>query len=66
MLRNSSELFISQCASRKFLDTLEDVITSSRTSPVVRERLLEVLAAAAYASPPGEHHTLLILFSVLA
>ncbi|KAI0920434.1 hypothetical protein AcW1_002174 [Taiwanofungus camphoratus] len=54
MLRNSSELFISQCASRKFLDTLEDVITSSRTSPVVRERLLEVLAAAAYASPPGK------------
>ncbi|GBE87135.1 hypothetical protein SCP_1003820 [Sparassis crispa] len=50
MLRNSSEIFIWQCTSRKFLDTLEDVITSSRTSPVVRERLLEVLAAAAYAS----------------
>ncbi|OBZ74920.1 TOM1-like protein 2 [Grifola frondosa] len=50
MLRNSSELFIHQCTSRKFLDTLEDVISSSRTSPVVRERLLEVLGAAAYAS----------------
>ncbi|KAH9948467.1 hypothetical protein B0H21DRAFT_733432 [Amylocystis lapponica] len=50
MLRNCSEVFIWQCASRKFLDTLEDVITSSRTSPVVRERLLEVLAAAAFAS----------------
>ncbi|KZT63220.1 hypothetical protein DAEQUDRAFT_734075 [Daedalea quercina L-15889] len=53
MLRNSSPMITHQCASRKFLDTLEDVITSSRTSPVVRERLLEVLAAAAYASSPG-------------
>jgi hypothetical protein len=34
------------------LDTLEDVLTSQRTQalPVVHERLLGVLAAAAYAS----------------
>lgn len=50
MLRNSNELFVHQCTSRKFLDILEDVLTSTRTSPVVRERLLDVLAAAAYAS----------------
>jgi len=50
MLRNSSELFVHQCAKGKFLDTLEDVLASHRTSPVVRERLLDVLAAAAYAS----------------
>ena len=50
MLRNSSEIFISQSTSRKFLDTIEDLLSSSRTSPVVRERLLEVVAAAAYAS----------------
>jgi hypothetical protein len=50
MLRNSSELFVHQCAKNKFLDTLDDVLTSQRTSPVVRERLLDVLAAAAYAS----------------
>jgi hypothetical protein len=50
MLRNSSELFVNQCMKSKFVDTLEDVITSQRTSPVVRERLLDVLAAAAYAS----------------
>ncbi|KAJ7239958.1 hypothetical protein B0H12DRAFT_72370 [Mycena haematopus] len=50
MLRNSSETFISQSTSRKFLDTLEDLLTSSRTSPVVRERVMDVLAAAAYAS----------------
>ncbi|KZP04036.1 hypothetical protein FIBSPDRAFT_768027, partial [Athelia psychrophila] len=50
MLRNSSEIFMQQMVSRKFLDTLEDVLTSSRTSPVVRERLMDVLAAVAYAS----------------
>ncbi|KAJ7145894.1 kinase-like domain-containing protein [Mycena epipterygia] len=50
MLRNSSESFVSQSTSRKFLDTVEDLLTSSRTSPVVRERVMDVLAAAAYAS----------------
>lgn len=50
MLRNSSELFISHSMARKFLDTLEDLLVSPRTSPVVRERLLDVVAAAAYAS----------------
>ncbi|KIK09506.1 hypothetical protein K443DRAFT_388733 [Laccaria amethystina LaAM-08-1] len=50
MLRNSTVVFISQSMSRKFLETLEDLLLSSRTSPVVRERLLEVVAAAAYAS----------------
>ncbi|KAF9460486.1 hypothetical protein BDZ94DRAFT_1266034 [Collybia nuda] len=50
MLRNSSDTFISQSTSRKFLDTLEDLLNSSRTSPVVRERVLDVIAAAAYAS----------------
>ncbi|KAG7095922.1 hypothetical protein E1B28_006606 [Marasmius oreades] len=50
MLRNSSELFIGQSTSRKFFDTLEDLLLSSRTSPVVKERVLDVLAAAAYAS----------------
>ncbi|PBK71747.1 hypothetical protein ARMSODRAFT_954587, partial [Armillaria solidipes] len=48
MLRNSTETFISQSTSKKFLGTLEDVIMSSRTSPVVRERVLNVIAAAAY------------------
>ncbi|KAJ7719631.1 hypothetical protein DFH07DRAFT_1009170 [Mycena maculata] len=50
MLRNSSDTFISQSTSSKFLDTLENLLTSSRTSPVVRERVMDVLAAAAYAS----------------
>ncbi|CDO75455.1 hypothetical protein BN946_scf184823.g9 [Trametes cinnabarina] len=50
MLRNCSSRFVYYCESRKFLDTLEDVLGSPRTSPVVRERLLEILAAAAYNS----------------
>ncbi|KAF7373442.1 hypothetical protein MSAN_00553900 [Mycena sanguinolenta] len=50
MLRNSSQTFIVQSTSRKFLDIIENVITSPGTSPVVRERLLEVISAAAYAS----------------
>ncbi|KAK0236832.1 hypothetical protein EDD85DRAFT_589360 [Armillaria nabsnona] len=54
MLRNSTETFISQSTSKKFLGTLEDVIMSPRTSPVVRERVLGVIAAAAYLS---EHLT---------
>jgi VHS domain len=51
MLQNCSEEFIEQSASRKNLDAVEDVITSNRTNPVVRERLLEVLGSAVY------HHT---------
>ncbi|KAJ6463334.1 hypothetical protein C8R45DRAFT_517019 [Mycena sanguinolenta] len=54
LLRNSTHTFIGQSTARKFLDTLEDVLTSSRTSPVVRERLLEVVSAAAYASGPDK------------
>jgi len=50
MWRNCSEVFVAETASRKFLITLEELITSSGTSPVVRERLLDVVGAAAYNS----------------
>ena len=63
MLRNSSDIFISQSTSRKFLDTLEELLSSPRTSPVVRERVLEVVAAAAYAS--GNSKLLQIKKSIL-
>ncbi|KAG1852631.1 hypothetical protein C8R48DRAFT_724285 [Suillus tomentosus] len=55
MLRNASDIFLTQISSRKFIDTLEDVLTSSRTSPVVRERLMEVLAAAAFITSSRPH-----------
>ncbi|KAG2081427.1 hypothetical protein BD769DRAFT_1784146 [Suillus cothurnatus] len=48
MLRDASDIFLTQISSRKFIDTLDDVLTSSRTSPVVRSRLMDVLAAAAF------------------
>lgn len=67
MLRNCSDTFIGQfscvittssphlvlvqASSKKFLDTLEEVLLSGGTSPVVRERLLDVLAAAAFTHP---------------
>ncbi|KAJ7619451.1 hypothetical protein FB45DRAFT_839940 [Roridomyces roridus] len=50
MLQNTTDTFITQCTSRKFLDILEYTLGSSCTAPVVRERLMDVLAAAAYAS----------------
>jgi hypothetical protein len=50
MLRNSSHVFIRQSSSRKFLDTIEAVLENPRTAPVVRERLLDVVAAAAHAT----------------
>jgi hypothetical protein len=50
ILMNSSEVFLHQCAKREFMDTLEDVLNSQHTSPVVRERLLQALGAAAYSS----------------
>ena len=50
-------MFVQQCMSRKILDALEDVITKGSTSPVVKERLLDVLAAAAYASQPRTYFT---------
>jgi hypothetical protein len=55
MLGNSSEFFVHQCAGRKFMDALEKVLYSQRTSTIIRERLLEVIAAAAYASSEVWH-----------
>jgi hypothetical protein len=51
MIRNCNEVFMTQCSSKKFLETLEDVLQSPKTTPVVRERLIEVLAGATYSSP---------------
>jgi hypothetical protein len=47
MLPNCDDVFISQSSSRKILELLEDLIASSRHL-VVRERVLELLAAGAY------------------
>ena len=39
---------IVQTATKKFMETVEDFILSPTTSPVVRERLIDVLAGAAF------------------
>ena len=50
MLSYSSGLFLCLCAQPKFLDALENVLNSQSTLPVVRERLIDVLSGAVYAS----------------
>ncbi|KAF6750828.1 hypothetical protein DFP72DRAFT_909441 [Ephemerocybe angulata] len=54
MLHNSSPIFVVQSRSRKFMDTIEELLTNNKTNPVVKERLLDVVGAAAYAT---RHHT---------
>ena len=54
MLRNSSQVFIHQSSSRKFLEVIEDVLENPQTAPAVRERLLTVVAAAAHPSVSSE------------
>jgi len=51
MLHNCSILFLSAASNQKFLITLEKAISSNNTPPVVKERLLDVLGAAAYTYP---------------
>jgi hypothetical protein len=51
MLNKCNENFAVQCGARKFLDVIEEVITSNqRQTPLVRDRLLGALAGATYAS----------------
>jgi hypothetical protein len=66
MLRNSNETFIAQSTSRKFLDSIEEILMSARTAPVVRERLMDVVAAAAFASNASEYlQFIMLLFSTM-
>ncbi|KAJ7249862.1 hypothetical protein C8J57DRAFT_685206 [Mycena rebaudengoi] len=51
LLRNSSAAFISQSTAADFLETIERLIVSSNTSPVVRHRVLRVLGDAVYSNP---------------
>jgi hypothetical protein len=47
-------MFVRQSSSRKFLDTIEELLSNQKTAPVVRERLLDVIAAAAYDTVSSE------------
>ncbi|GJJ09343.1 hypothetical protein Clacol_003565 [Clathrus columnatus] len=48
-----AQLSAARASGKKFLDSLEEVLLYGGTSPVVRERLMEVLAAAAYSHGGG-------------
>ncbi|KAG6906989.1 hypothetical protein DXG01_011065 [Tephrocybe rancida] len=55
LMRNvPNEPFISPSTNPKFTAALEDLVISYDTSPVVRDRILDVIAAAAYASKDGK------------
>ncbi|EJU00250.1 hypothetical protein DACRYDRAFT_117303 [Dacryopinax primogenitus] len=51
LLRNCGEPFVSLCASKKFMDAVEIILTKENPHPVVTERLKHVLASAAYTWP---------------
>jgi hypothetical protein len=55
LLRNSSTEFVAQSTAVDFLETLEALIVSNATSPVVRNRVLHVLGDAVHSNPSREH-----------
>lgn len=46
MLRNTQPPFVQATSTKKFLDIVEDALNNPDTSPVVRDRLMFVLAGA--------------------
>ncbi|KAK6981763.1 kinase-like protein [Favolaschia claudopus] len=51
LLRNSSAAFIFQSTAVDFLETIEELISSNTTSPVVRNRVISVLGDAVLSNP---------------
>ncbi|KAJ6587627.1 hypothetical protein DFH09DRAFT_976946 [Mycena vulgaris] len=54
LLRNSSAAFITQSTAVDFLESVEAIITSKRTSHVLRQRVLRVLGDAVFSNPTHE------------
>ncbi|KAJ7495403.1 hypothetical protein FB451DRAFT_366011 [Mycena latifolia] len=54
LLRNSSAAFISQSTAADFLEAIEALLASPRTSLVVRHRVLRVLGDAVYSNPQSD------------
>ncbi|CAE6477246.1 unnamed protein product, partial [Rhizoctonia solani] len=55
MMRNCTYYFIAHTANRKFLGRIEEVILSPTTSPVVRDRLIEVIGGLVYLLKDSKH-----------
>ncbi|CAE6409330.1 unnamed protein product [Rhizoctonia solani] len=48
LMRNCVQYFVAQTTSRKFLGKIEEVALNPTTSPVVRDRLVEVIGTSVY------------------
>ncbi|CEL60333.1 TOM1-like protein 2 OS=Xenopus laevis GN=tom1l2 PE=2 SV=1 [Rhizoctonia solani AG-1 IB] len=48
LMRNCGQYFVAHTTSRKFLGKIEEVAFSPATSPVVRDRLVEVIGTSVY------------------
>ncbi|CAE6471140.1 unnamed protein product [Rhizoctonia solani] len=48
LMRNCGQYFVAQTTHRKFLGKIEEVALSPATSPVVRDRLVEVIGTSVY------------------
>ncbi|KAF8593517.1 kinase-like protein [Ceratobasidium sp. AG-I] len=55
MMRKCSADFIAQTATRKFLGKIEEVVFSLTTSPVVRDRLVEVIGESVFQLKDTKH-----------
>lgn len=60
-----ASIYLDQSNTKKLLETIEDVLTSTRTTVLVREQLLEVLAAAVFVSSSKGASALLKRYSDL-
>ncbi|KAJ7596243.1 hypothetical protein C8J56DRAFT_924539 [Mycena floridula] len=48
MLENHARIIVIHSVTREFLDTIEALLTSPETRPVLRERLMKILSAISY------------------
>ena len=62
MLRNYASVILAQSWEQELIYAVEGIITSQKTSPMVRKQLLGVVAVAAYTSPDGVSFTCLLKF----
>lgn len=65
MLRNYASVILAQSWEQELIYAVEGIITSQKTSPMVRKRLLGVVAVAAYTSPDDVSFTYLLKDTVI-
>ncbi|KAJ1302176.1 hypothetical protein OPQ81_001004 [Rhizoctonia solani] len=55
LMRNCAQYFVAHTTSRKFLGRIEEVALNPTTSPVVRDRLVEVIGTSVYLLKDSKH-----------